>query len=290
VTRAAAGGISAPFRTSFPMKALRLLLLAAATLLAACSTKPPSCDAHFLDGQAPQVTSPNLAKDTRMLCFSAYAVDFSGVSKTPLWSAEHLTAKEVEQAHGLQRKNAFHAEERLPASMRSELTDYARSGYDRGHMSPSGDMPTEDAQYESFSLANMIPQSPKNNQILWEGIEEAARSLARREGELYIVTGPLFEGDSLERINGRVLVPTAVFKAIYDPAAKAAAAYLTDNAPGMAYRTLSIAELEERAHINLFPKLPPEIKAAKMALPVPTPHGGRSNARPVEITANEGSR
>lgn len=272
------------------MKALRLLFFCAVSLLAACTSKPPSCNEHFLEGQAPQITSPNLAKDTRVLCNSAYAVEFSGISRTPLWSAEHLTAKEVEQAKGLQRKNTFHAEERLPPGMRSELADYARSGYDRGHMSPSGDMPNETAQNESFSLANMIPQSPKNNQILWEGIEEATRSLARRDGELYIVTGPLFEGDNLERINGRVLVPTSVFKAIYDPATKSAAAYVTANAPGMSYQTLSIAELEGRAHINLFPKLAPEIKAAKMTLPVPTPHGGRGNARPVEVTSNEGTR
>jgi endonuclease G len=272
------------------MNALRILLFAAATLLAACSSKPPSCDEHFLEGQAPQITNPTLARDTKTLCYSAFALDFSGVSRTPLWSAEHLTAQEVEQAKSLQRKNKFHPEERLPAGMRSELADYARSGFDRGHMSPSGDMPSEKAQYESFSLANMIPQSPKNNQILWEGIEEATRSLARRDGELYIITGPLFEGGELQRLNGRVLVPTAVFKAIYDPATQQAAAYVSSNAPGMEYETLSIAELEQRAQINLFPKLAAEIKQAKMRLPTPTPHGGRGNARPVETSSAEGSR
>jgi endonuclease G len=274
------------------MKTMRLLLVIATLLVSACTTKPPSCADHFVDGSAPVITSPSLAKQTKMLCFEGYAVMYSGISRTPLWSAEHLTARRVEQASQLKRKNTFHAEEQLPVADRSELADYARSGFDRGHMSPSGDMPTENAQHESFSLANMIPQSPKNNQILWEGIEEATRALARDDKEIYVVTGPIFEGTDLERINGRVLVPTSVYKAIYDPARKQAGAYVTPNAPGMEYQTLSIADLEQRININLFPKLGPEIKASKMQMPVPTPHGRRAGKdKPVEANpTSEGPR
>jgi endonuclease G len=266
------------------MKIIRSLLLVASLMLSACTTKPPSCADHFADGQAPVITSPNLAKQTKMLCFEGYAVTYSGVSRTPLWSAEHLTARRVDEAGQLKRKNTFHAEEQLPVADRSELADYVRSGFDRGHMSPSGDMATENAQYESFSLANMIPQSPKNNQILWEGIEEATRELTREDKEIYVVTGPIFEGNDLERINGRVLVPTSVYKAIYDPAKKQAGAYVTPNAAGMEYQTLSITDLEQRIHINVFPSLAPEIKTLKMAMPVPTPHGRRpGKGKPVEV-------
>lgn len=262
--------------------------IAFALLNVACTTKPPTCADHFVNGQVPIITSPALAKRTTALCFEGYAVAFSGVSRTPVWSAEHLTARRVDEAGQLKRKNSFHAEEQLPADDRSELADYARSGFDRGHMAPNGDMPTENAQHESFSLANMIPQNPKNNQILWEGIEEATRELAREDREIYVVTGPIFEGSNLKRINGRVLVPTSVYKAIYDPAKKQAGAYMTPNAPGMEYQTLSIADLEKRIHINVFPALSPDIKTAKMAMPVPTPHGRRAGKnKPVEIDSSE---
>ncbi|HYD78719.1 MAG TPA: DNA/RNA non-specific endonuclease [Paucimonas sp.] len=255
-----------------------------AFLAAACTGREPVCNEHFADGTPPAIVSPSLGKKTQMLCFEGYAVMHSGVSRTPIWAAEHLTATSVRSADELKHKNSFHAEERLPAAERAELRDYARSGFDRGHMAPAGDMGTENAQYESFSLANMIPQHPNNNQGLWAGIEESVRRLARQSGELFVVTGPVFEGTSLQRLNGRVLVPTSVFKAIYDPARRQAAAYVTPNAEGMEYWTMSIAELEEFARIDPFPRLPAEIRETKMTLPVPELHKSRkSKNRPVEV-------
>ena len=270
------------------MKLRTLVGLTALLLATGCTAKQPSCANHFWDGQAPVITHPNLAKKTTMLCFEGYAVTHSGISRTPLWTAEHLTAQRVEEAEPLKRINSFHAEEQLPPADRAELADYVRSGFDRGHLAPNGDMATTNAQYESFSLANIIPQHPKNNQILWAGIEEATRALAREDKNVYVVTGPIFEGSNLERLNGRVLVPTFVYKAIYDATKKQAGAYVTPNAPGVEYQTLSIADLEKRININVFPTLSPQIKAVKMALPVPMQHGRRGGKnKPVEVDSFE---
>ena len=251
------------------------MLVAFSIALASCSTHSQTCTNHFADGVQPVIENQSLNNKTKLLCFEGYAVTHSGISRTPIWSAEHLTAERIATARELKRKNAFHAEEQLPSSERAELTDYVRSGFDRGHMAPSGDMPTATAQYESFSLANMVPQNPNNNQNLWEGIESAVRGLTERYGDVYVVTGPLFEGESLERLNGRVLVPTSIYKAIYVPSLHQAGAYVTPNAKGMEYQTLSIAALEKRIGIDVFPKLPEQIKSAQMELPVPTPHRPR---------------
>jgi len=138
-------------------------------------------------------------------------------------------------------------------------------------MAPAGDMPDEKPQRESFSLANMIPQDHNLNTKLWEGIETATRNLAKNSGELYVVTGPIFYGSDLKRINGRVLVPTYVYKAIYDPRRNQAAAYFAVNAPGNRYAVVSIAEVEQLAGIALFPALAHEVKQTPMALPAPKP-------------------
>ena len=43
-------------------------------------------------------------------------------------------------------------------------TDYRGSGYDRGHLDPSGDRTaTETDNSATFFMSNMIPQSPANN-------------------------------------------------------------------------------------------------------------------------------
>lgn len=234
------------------------------------------CPEHFAGNKAPQFNNPKLAEKTASLCFENFAVMHSGVSRTPLWSAEHLDREQVKSADVIKRRNTFHPEELLPPDQRSELGDYARSGFDRGHMAPSGDMPSESAQHESFSLANIIPQNPNNNQNLWASIEQKTRELAHRRGGLYVITGPIFEGSTLQRINGRVLVPTHVFKAIYDPARGEAGAWIAANEPGMTYQTVSIAELEKRININLFPAMPDEVKRKEMNLPEPTQRKPRS--------------
>ncbi|MDW7557921.1 DNA/RNA non-specific endonuclease (plasmid) [Azospirillum brasilense] len=89
--------------------------------------------------------------------------------------------------------------------------------------------------------------------------------------ELYVVTGPVFQGQSLQRINGRVLVPSHAFKAVYDPQRRQAAAYLVENVTTKAHRVLSIAELEQLTGVAVFPGLPEAVRAIAMPLPDPKP-------------------
>lgn len=231
---------------------------------------PTQCPQHYLGGQAPDFLNAELAQKTREICYKGYGLIHSSVTRTPLISAEHLTRGELSKERP-PRINAFHPDPNINSAERAELFDYQRSGFDRGHMAPSGDMFDEAAQYESFSLANIIPQDHDNNTALWEGIESATRYLAKRSGELYVITGPIFYGAKLKRLNGRVLVPTYIYKAIYDPHKKQAGAYLVANEPGGRYAVISIAELDRLSGISVFPAMPHEAKQTPMALPQPRP-------------------
>lgn len=258
---------------------LILVLLFATWLTSPLYAATTACQSEYLNGIAPDVTSVQKSAKTHELCFDNFAVMYSGVSRAPLWSAEHLTRSSLAKAKGLKRVNSFHPEDSLPASERSEFRDYSRSGYDRGHMSPNGDMPTANAQWQSFSLANMIPQAPDNNRHLWEGIESAVRTLTKKEGELYVITGPLNIGHNVKQLNGRVLVPTNIFKIVFDPKKNMGAAYFVKNEAGNEWHTLSIAQLEDMAGINFFPDLPASAKQKILELPEPTPYHDNSETK-----------
>ncbi|CAO4146821.1 DNA/RNA non-specific endonuclease [Methylorubrum aminovorans] len=229
----------------------------------------PACPTLFADGRAPALTNPKLADRAVPLCFEAFAVLHSGASRTPLYAAERLTRRSVAAARRVERADAFHDEDRLPEDDRASLADYVRSGYDRGHLAPAGDMPSAAAQAESFSLANIVPQNRALNRGLWAAIEESVRRLATERGEIFVVTGPVFEGRSVGAIKGRVLVPTQLFKAIYDPRTGEAGAYLAPNAAGAEWRAVPLTTLRDIAGLDVFPALPEATKAKAMSLPEP---------------------
>ena len=140
-------------------------------------------------------------------------------------------------------------------------------------------MPDEEAQAESFSLANMVPQAPRLNRGVWEGIESAVRDLALRDGSVFVVTGPLFQGQELQALKGRVLVPSDTFKAVYDPEGGGAGAYVCTNTNKPACREVPVAELTRLSGVDVFPSLPEAVKTTAMPLPEPRPHGSHRRRR-----------
>lgn len=223
-----------------------------------------ACPAHFASRLEPKLLDARLARGARPLCFSAFAVLHSGISRTPLYSAERLTRASVLAAQALDtRDNRLHAETRLPSAERAELADYAGSGFDRGHMAPSGDMGRPIDDYESFSLANIVPQAGPLNRNSWAALEGYVRDLASKLGEAHVVTGSVYDSERVRLLNGRVLVPAAVWKAVYVPG-QGAGAWIATNKDRPRWRVVSIAKLAARTGIDPFPSLD---AAAKRKIP-----------------------
>jgi endonuclease G len=248
----------------------------AATLASSTLAATTGCPQQFADGTAPDLTNQKLAAKTREVCYSEYALLHSGVTRTPLYSAEHLTRDQLQQAKVMVRNSKFFPDLHIPRNERAELRYYSKSGYDRGHMAPSADMPDAKSQHECFSLANIVPQDPKNNRGVWEGIEHAVRQLTLEQGEVYVVTGPVFSGDNLQRIGGAVMVPT---QAVYVPSQGAAGAYVVDNVAAAKPRMISIKDLQELTGIDVFPGVSAEVKERALPLPKPQTYRQRQQQR-----------
>lgn len=116
----------------------------------------------------------------------------------------------------VKRKNQFHADPDLPAGLlKVETADYAHTGYDRGHLCPSGDRTaSEEANHRTFLMTNMHAQKHALNAGPWEELEGETRDLLRRPDDVvYVVAGPLLD-EKAPRIGRGVAVPYASFKVL----------------------------------------------------------------------------
>lgn len=126
---------------------------------------------------------------------------------------------------------------------------------DRGHMTPAGDMATEESMAQSFSLANMVPQYPVNNRKSWASIEKATRKyVMRAAGDVFVMTGPVFAPNPPTIGLNKVWVPQYLFKLVYDPSTRRAWAHWYTNADDARVgKPISYEELVCRTGIDFMP-------------------------------------
>ena len=241
------------------MKLVRIALIAllASTLSPlslATNNDFSACKTVFANNTPPIINVLDIKP--RALCFSGFAIMHSGKSRTPMYVAERLNKEILSNAHK-KRTDEFFADARLPRSERAELEDYRGSGYDRGHMAPAADMSTDESMAQSFSLANMVPQAPINNRNAWAKLEKDTRKYIKRaSGDVYVITGPVFEPKSKTIGANHVWVPKYLYKLVYDPAANKVWAHWIENSDdAQIAEPISYQELVKRTGINFLPNL-----------------------------------
>jgi endonuclease G len=140
-----------------------------------------------------------------------YAMSYHRDNGTPNWVSWHLATSWLGSTP---RQDDFRADTTLPAGWyQVGASSYSGSGYDRGHMCPSGDRTASVADNSAtFLMTNMIPQAPDNNQQTWASLETYCRTLAGQGNELYIISGG--QGVSGFINSGHVAVPTNTWKVI----------------------------------------------------------------------------
>lgn len=156
--------------------------------------------------------------DDYLMDKTEYVVSYNRRLNAPNWAAWKLDASDLGHAS---RSPGFRSDETLPAGFYVVRDgDYARSGYDRGHLCPSADRTSSPAtNAATFVFTNVHPQLHELNAGPWEELEVHERELAHGGKTLYVVAGGLFDREP-PRIGHdrdpahRVAVPKASYKVI----------------------------------------------------------------------------
>jgi endonuclease G len=160
----------------------------------------------------PSNATPDINNENNYLMVKPqYTLSYNRSRATANWVAWRL---ESSWLGSTPRQDDFRPDSTLPLGWyQVTQNDYSGSGYDRGHMTPSGDR-TNSVENNSatFLMTNMVPQLPANNQGPWEEFESYCRTLAGQGNEIYIVSGPV--GNIGTIANGRIVVPEYTWKVV----------------------------------------------------------------------------
>jgi endonuclease G len=198
------------------MKKLLLILIAALSVSAhAWEQRPPlplaACKTHAPYGFA------DTTREVKPICREAYLVAYDAPVKIPAYVAYTLLPQ---NALGCwPRTNAFVADRSIPNG--PTPSDYAGTGYDKGHAAPDGDLSwSEIVEYESFLMTNMYPQHGSLNRGIWKLLETSIRGWAVQTNQSYTIYVGAMYGAGDETIGNGVVVPHGYYKIVINNATK----------------------------------------------------------------------
>ncbi|MFY0564473.1 DNA/RNA non-specific endonuclease [Archangium lansingense] len=209
---------------------------------------------------------------TNVPTFVSYLLSAADIQETPV---------DVDR-----EKSHFHTDPELGRAGVVD-SDYTGTGFDRGHMKPAEDSPTQEAMDESHLLSNVAPQYPDLNRQTWRTLEGAVNDLVEATGgKASIITGNLYldaQGkplppearETMGANERRIAVPTHQFKTVLlelpngnlsmfaymVPNLKDAPTKKADITPFLEASRTSVDRLEELLGQDLYAQLPESVQA-----------------------------
>jgi endonuclease G len=158
-----------------------------------------------------------------------YTLAYDGRTRNAYWVYRKLTPT-IFQKQVSRTDCEFKEDPLIPKHIRATKSDYAGSGFDRGHLGAAADSArSEEAMEDSFFLTNIAPQHPQLNRGYWKKVENHIRSQVKEHEEVHVFTGPLYlqskGSDGKNRVTYEVIgksgvaVPTHFFAATFIEAA-----------------------------------------------------------------------
>lgn len=165
-----------------------------------------------------QAVDATAAPDHQIRAFQYYTLCYRESYEQAEWSAYCLRDWMLQK--NAKRTNDFRPDPQIEGGS-ATLADYKKSGYDRGHLTPAGDMVfSREAMSETFYMSNMCPQAAAFNRGIWKDLEDQVREWVRLYGAAYVVSGPVLSKPASEYPfigQSKVAVPEFFYKAILVP-------------------------------------------------------------------------
>lgn len=232
-----------------------------------------SADANLVLGNP---SGANTDANNFLLSKPQYTLSYNRRNGTPNWVAWHVSSADL---GSVDRSNRFHPDDALPADSQISPSDYKNSGFDRGHICPSGDRTnTPEDNDATFSMSNMVPQTPELNRGVWANFENYVRDVVRAGNEVYQVAGPAGNAGTIAA--GHVVVPQGCWKVVVvlpvtsgttkriDAQTRVIAIAIPDTsdkrletADWRSFRTTPL-KIERAVHLDLFSNMSPQLKGA----------------------------
>jgi endonuclease G, mitochondrial len=143
---------------------------------------------HLLMGNPSNAIADANMKTNYLILKTQYALSFNDARGTPNWTSWHLD--NTWQGSVTRPDVDFEVDPDLPPDFhRVRHSDYTNTGFDRGHMCPSADRTSTEADnLATFLTTNIVPQAPDNNRGPWVAFEKYLRTLLS-DSEIYILSG-----------------------------------------------------------------------------------------------------
>ncbi|BCR21015.1 DNA/RNA non-specific endonuclease [Borrelia miyamotoi] len=210
---------------------------------------------------------------TQILNKKYYSLGYAESARQAEWTAYHLKREMIELALTLIKENKIKRskkffEDKDIKGIAPKLTDYIKSGYDRGHIVSSADMSfSKNAMIDTYFLSNISPQQKEFNSGIWLKLEKLVRKWAILKEKLYIISAGILTENKGFIGRNKILIPKNFYKIIlslnndnsYD-----ILAFIIPNkkAKDLELRNyvVNVNTIEEKTKIDFFAKLDAGIK------------------------------
>ena len=193
-----------------------------------------------------------------------FTLSSNDTTKLADWVAYRVTRTTMGASDSLQRN--WKPDPFLAENETLEKGDYAKAHskyeYDRGHQAPLASFAGTLFWRATNYLSNITPQKKSLNRGPWKHLESAVRHAAYHLGQLYVVTGPLYDGTKMEGLpeaDEPHVVPTGYWKVIATKGGRISALIFDQETPrdtAYCHGRAPLSDVEARSGLDLFPRQP----------------------------------